>query len=194
MLANNQGQLLNASRLASGLGVSGQTVARYLDILVDFLLVRRLQPWSPNLSKRLVRSPKTYVRDSGIVHGLLGILGREQLLGHPVVGPSWEGFVIEQVLSMSPPGTKGWFYRTAAGAEIDLLLEFLNGELWAIEVKRSISSPQPGKGFHIACEDVQARRRLVVYPGNESFRIDSKTEVMPLAELVAHGFHAGPRR
>ena len=109
MLAHNQGQLLNAARLAAGLGVSGQTVARYLDILVDLLLVRRLQPWTANLAKRLVRSPKVFVRDSGIVHALLGVTDQEQLLGHPVVGSSWEGFVIENLLQPSqlpqPPGS-----------------------------------------------------------------------------------------
>lgn len=185
MLAHNQGQLWNAARLASGLGVSGQTVARYLDILVDLLLVRRLQPWTANVSKRLVRSPKVYLRDSGIAHALLGIAGLESLLGHPVAGPGWEGLAIENILSAVPAGAAGWFYRTSGGAEIDLLLEFANGDRWAIEVKRSLSSPHPGKGFHLACEDVEAVRRLVVYPGRESFRIDPATEVIPLPALMS---------
>jgi len=141
--------LLNAARLASGLGISGQTVARYLDILVDLLLVRRIQPWTPNLSKRLVRSPKVYVRDSGIVHTLIGIPGHEPLLGHPIVGPSWEGFVIENLLSVLPAGANPWFYRTSAGAEIDLLLELGPKKLWAVDVKRSLSNPHPNKGFHL---------------------------------------------
>jgi len=187
MLAHSQGQLLNAARLAAGLGVSGQTVARYLDILVDLLLVRRIQPWIPNISKRLVRSPKVYVRDSGIVHALLGIREKEQLLGHPVVGPSWEGFVVENLLVAAPPGSNPWFYRTSAGAEIDLLLELGPRKLWAIEVKRSLSSPRPSKGFHMACADVKAARRLVVYPGRERYRIDSLTEVVPLSAILQGG-------
>jgi hypothetical protein len=188
MLAHSQGQLLNAARLASGLGVSGQTVARYLDILVDLLLMRRLQPWTPNLSKRLVRSPKVYVRDSGIVHALLGMPGQEQLLGHPIVGPSWEGFVIENMISITPAGVNAWFYRTSAGAEIDLLLELGPNKLWAVEVKRSLSNPHPTKGFHLACEDVKATRRLVVYPGKEQYRIDPFTEVVSLPALLKTGF------
>ena len=184
MLAHSQGQLLNAARLAGGLGVSGQTVARYLDILVDLLLVRRLQPWTPNLSKRLVRSPKVYVRDSGIVHALLGTPGHEQLLGHPIVGPSWEGFVIENLISAAPAGANMWFYRTSAGAEIDLLLDLGPNKLWAVEVKRSLSNPHPTKGFHLACEDVKATRRLVVYPGEEQYRIDPLTDVVSLPALL----------
>ena len=188
MLAHNQGQLLNAARLAAGLGVSGQTVARYLDILVDLLLVRRIQPWTSNVSKRLVRSPKVYVRDSGIVHALLGIPGQEQLLGHPIVGPSWEGFVVENLLAAAPPGSKAWFYRTSAGAEIDLLLELGPRKLWAVEVKRSLSKPHPSKGFHLACEDVKATCRLVVYPGEERYPIGPATEVIPLSAVLGGGF------
>lgn len=184
MLAHNQGQLLNAARLAAGLGVSGQTVARYLDILVDLLLVRRLEPWTRQLKKRLVRSPKVYVRDSGIVHALLGIGSQEQLLGHPVVGPSWEGFVVENLLSAAGAGTNSWFYRTGAGAEIDLLLRLGPKELWAVEVKRSLGSPHPSKGFHLACQDVKATRRVVVYPGQDRYRIDGTTEVVALPAIL----------
>jgi predicted AAA+ superfamily ATPase len=176
---------LNAAKLAAGLGVSGQTVSRYLDTLVDLLLVRRLAPWSANAGKRLVRSPKTYVRDSGIVHNLLSIASLDQLLGHPVVGGSWEGFVIENAVTHLPVGARAWFYRTAAGAEIDLLLEFRSGQRWAIEIKRSISSPQPSKGFHVACQDVRATRRMVIYPGVELYRQDAQTEVVPAAALSA---------
>jgi uncharacterized protein len=184
MLAHSQGQMLNASRLAAGLGVSGQTVARYLDTLVDLLLVRRLQPWTANPSKRLVRSPRVYVRDSGVAHALLSIPDQETLLGHPVAGPSWESFIIENLIAAAPAGSKPWFYRTAEGAEIDLLLDLGAAGRWAIEVKRSISSPGPSKGFHLASDDVKATRRLVVYPGKEPFRIDAKTEVTPLDRLV----------
>ena len=185
MLAHNQGQTLNAARIAGGLGVSGQTVARYLDVLVDLLLVRRLPPWMSNAGKRLVRLPKVYVRDSGTVHALLGIENKDRLLGHPVAGPSWEGFVIENLLASALPGTRASFYRTSAGAEIDLLMEMRAGAPWAIEVKRSVSAPNPSKGFHIACEDVAAARRFVVYPGTERFRLDPKTEVVPLVDMMA---------
>jgi predicted AAA+ superfamily ATPase len=187
MLAHNQGQLLNAARLAASLGVSGQSVARYLDILVDLLLVRRLQPWASNAAKRLVRSPKLYVRDSGVVHALLGIADREELLGHPVAGGSWEGFVIENLVAAAPPGAWVWFYRTSAGAEIDLLLQLGARELWAVEVKRSLS-PAPSRGFHVACQDVKATRRLLVYPGKEPYRLKGDVEVVPLTAVVYGGF------
>jgi len=184
MLAHNQGQMLNAAQLAAGLGVSGHTVARYLDILVDLLLVRRLQPWAANVRKRLVRSPKVYVRDSGLVHALLGIGTQEELLGHPVVGPSWEGMVIENILTSLPEIARPWFYRTAVGAEIDLVLQFGPEKTWAIEVKRSISNPAPSKGFHVGCADLKVTRQIVLYPGKDCFPLDSKTDVMPLERLV----------
>ena len=187
MLAHNQGQMLNAARLAGALGVSGQTVARYLDILVDLLLVRRLQPWAANAAKRLVRSPKVYVRDSGVVHALLGIPGKEDLLGHPVAGESWEGFVIENLAAAAPPGAEVWFYRTSAGAEIDLILRLGARERWAVEVKRSLS-PVPSRGFHVASEDVKATRRLLVYPGRETYRLKGKVEVVPLGAILESGF------
>ncbi len=180
MLAHNQGQMLNAAQLASGLGVSGHTVARYLDIMVDLLLVRRLQPWATNAKKRLVRTPKVYVRDSGLLHALLNIRDQEDLLGHPVVGSSWEGMMIENILDMCPPSARPTFYRSASGAEIDLVIEFDARERWAIEIKRSISNPGPSKGFYIGCEDIKATRQFVLYPGAERFRFDPKTEVMPL--------------
>ena len=187
MLAHGQGQLFHAAPLASGLGVSGHTVARYLDVLVDLLLVRRLPPWSGNLKKRLVRSPKVYVRDSGLVHSLLGIRDQEELLGHPVAGPSWEGFVIENLLSQAPLAT-AWFYRSSAGAEIDLLLEFAAGNLHAVEIKRSLGDPRPSKGFHLACDDLRLRGRWVVYPGRERYRVDARTEVIPFTEAASGDF------
>ena len=120
MLANNQSQALNAANLAGGLGVSGKTVAGYLDLLVDLLLVRKLPPWHRNLGKRLVRSPKVYVRDSGIAHALLGIRDKESLLGHPVVGQTWESFIIETLITSAPDGTEAHYYRTTNGTEVDL--------------------------------------------------------------------------
>jgi uncharacterized protein len=185
MLAHNQGQMLNAAQLAAGLGISGQTVARYLDIMVDLLLVRRLQPWSANVGKRLVRSPKVYVRDRGLLHTLLGIRDQETLLGHPVVGASWEGMLIENILSTVPANTPAWFYRTAVGAEIDLVLEVTPNQRWAIEIKRSLGDPKPRKGFFVACEDIGAVKQIVLYPGDERFKLDAKTEVMPLTTLLS---------
>jgi uncharacterized protein len=188
MLAHNQGQMLNAAQLANGLGVSGHTVARYLDIMVDLLLVRRLQPWAANAKKRLVRTPKVYVRDSGLLHALLGIRDQEELLGHPVVGASWEGMLIENILDTLPATARPTFYRTSAGAEIDLVIEFSARERWAIEIKRSVSNPGPSKGFYIGCEDIHATRQIVLYPGDERFKLDAKTEVMPLETLLKSEF------
>jgi predicted AAA+ superfamily ATPase len=184
MLAHNQGQMLNAAQIANGLGVSGHTVARYLDIMVDLLLVRRLQPWATNAKKRLVRTPKVYVRDSGLLHALLGIRNQEELLGHPVVGASWEGMLIENILDALPATARPTFYRTFTGAEIDLVIEFSAKERWAIEIKRSISDPRPGKGFYVGCDDLKATRRIVLYPGEESYPLDGQTEVMPVRRLL----------
>jgi len=185
MLAHNQGQLLNAAQLAGNLGVTGTTVARYLDIMVDLLLVRRLQPWASNAGKRLVRSPKVYVRDSGLLHSLLGIRDHEELLGHPVLGSSWEGWLIENLMAALPTTARVTFYRTAVGAEIDLVIELDARERWAIEIKRSISDPSPGKGFYIGCEDIDATRRIVLYPGNEEFELKARTEAMNVGALLA---------
>jgi predicted AAA+ superfamily ATPase len=185
MLAHNQGQMLNAAQLANGLGVSGHTVARYLDIMVDLLLVRRLQPWATNAKKRLVRTPKVYVRDTGLLHALLGIRNQEELVGHPVVGPSWEGMLIENVLDALPATARPTFYRTSAGAEVDLVIEFSAKERWAVEIKRSLGNPAPSRGFYIGCGDVQATRQIVLYPGDERFSLDAKTEVMSLQTFMS---------
>lgn len=180
MLAHHQSGLLNAAELARSLGVDGKTVASYLDLLVDLLLVRRLEPWHANVGKRLVKSPKVYVRDSGIAHALLGLGSAEQLLGHPIVGSSWEGFVIETLIASSPDGTAAHFYRTAAGAEIDLLLTPPGEKPWAIEIKRSLT-PRLEKGFYHACEDLQPQKRIVIYPGQESFPLPNGVTVMSLS-------------
>ncbi len=185
MLAHGQGTLLNASKLAAGLSVSAPTVSGYIDLLVDLLLVRRLRPFHANVKKRLVKSPKVYVRDSGIVHALLGIEDYDTLAGHPVVGPSWEGFVIENLLAVAPPRTMASFYRTLAGAEIDLLLE-IPGKRgpWAIEIRRGLSGG-PGKGFHHACADVKPERAFVVYSGEERYPITKDVEAVGLREMVS---------
>ncbi|MGH8849207.1 MAG: ATP-binding protein, partial [Polaromonas sp.] len=160
MLAHHQSGLLNVANLARNIGVDVKTAQSYIDLLCALLLVRRLPPWQANIGKRLVKSPKIYVRDSGLVHALLDIETKETLLSHPVVGASWEGFVIENLLGCAPANVQGYFYRTSGGAEVDLLLAWPGGELWAIEVKRSLS-PKVERGFHAACDDLLPARKLV---------------------------------
>jgi len=169
MLAHSQGQPLHAARLAAGLGVSGQTVARYLDLLVDLLLVRRQPPWSGNVGKRLVRSPKVYIRDSGVAHALLDLESLDDLLGHPVAGASWEGMVLESLVAAAGDA-RASYYRTSAGAEIDLVIEGPRQLRLAIEIKRS-TAPTVSKGFRLACDDVRASDCMVVYPGAEEFQL-----------------------
>ena len=184
MLAHEQGTLLNAASVAGAIGVSGQTVGRYLDLMVDLLLVRRLPPWSKNAGKRLVRSPKVYVRDSGLVHALLGLRDLDAVLGHPVTGGSWEGFVIENLLAAAPSGTSACFYRTAVGAEIDLVLDLPPKERWAIEIKRS-SAPVLSKGFYLGCGDIKATRRMVVHAGEDTFGLGDGVEAVSLPGALA---------
>jgi predicted AAA+ superfamily ATPase len=183
MLAHNQAQMLNAANLARSLGVDGKTVAGYLDLLVDLLLVRRLPAWHHNVGKRLVKSPKVYVRDSGIAHALLGIRDKEALLGHPVVGQTWESFVTESLVAVAPDGTEAHYYRTSSGAEVDLLLTLPGGKLWAVEIKRS-SAPTVTRGFHSACTDLQPNKRFVVYPGEERFSLDDETDAIGVVALA----------
>ncbi len=196
MLAHHQGGVLNAAALASSLGVDGKTIAAWLDLMVDLLLVRRLPPWSDNAGKRLVKSPKVYVRDSGLVHALLGLGDMDALLGHPVVGASWECFVIENLLSVAAsagPQIEASHYRTSAGAEIDLLLRWPDGRTCAIEVKRSLT-PKLERGFYSACDHVQPAARFVVYPGTERYRLQADVEAISLAELAALINPMAPRR
>lgn len=183
MLAHHQGGLLNTAQFARNLGVDAKTAASYLDLLVDLLLVRRLPPWHANLGKRLVKSHKVYVRDSGLVHALLAIPDKETLLSHPVVGQSWECFVIENLLTSAPAEVQGYFYRSSGGAEIDLLLSWPDGTLWAVEIKRSLT-PKVERGFHAACSDLSPARKFVVYPGTERFRIAADIEVISLADMA----------
>ena len=193
MLAHSQGGLLNAAVLARALAVDGKTVAAYLDLLVDLLLLRRLVPWHGNTRKRLVKSPKVYVRDSGLVHALLGIGDREALLAHPVVGASWEGLAIESLIASAPSGTDAHFFRTAAGAEIDLLLKIPGHRRpWAIEIKRGLA-PKIERGFHLACESVRPERRLVVYGGVERFPIADGVEAVSLGDLCGDLTAPNPR-
>lgn len=183
MLAHVQGGLLNAAALAEGLGVSGQTIGRYLDLLVDLMLVRRLQPWHENVGKRLVKSPKVYVRDSGVVHALLSIGTIEGLLGHPVVGGSWEGFCIEALLAAAPTGTEPFFYRTSAGAELDLVLRLPGGDIWAVEIKRT-TAPKVSRGFYVGAEDIKASRKLLIYAGEHDVPVAEGVRAMPLEQGI----------
>ncbi len=183
MLAHHQGGMLNVAQLARNLGVDAKTAAAYVDLLADLLLLRRLPPWHANVGKRLVKSPRVYVRDSGLVHALLGLGDKEAVVSHPVVGASWEGFVVEQLLAVAPEGVQGFFYRTSGGAEIDLLLSFPDGRLWAVEVKRSLA-PHPGKGFHSACADLAPERRFVVYPGDEAYPAGNDLQAISVHALA----------
>lgn len=183
MLAHSQGELLAQSRLAQALGVSVPSVARYLDLLVNLQLVRSLKPWSNNAGKRLVKTPKTYVRDSGIVHALLELETLDDVLGHPVAGHSYEGMVLETLIQAAGPRYSPYFYRTQDGAEIDLVLARGNTPEIAVEVKRS-SAPSLQKGYTIACDDLAITRRYVVYPGAEQFPMRHGTQAIGLAELA----------
>ena len=185
MLAHSQGSPLNASRLASSLGITAPTVGSYIDLLSDLLLVRRLPPHFANVRKRLVKSPKVYVRDSGLVHALLGLADLNELSGHPVVGPSWEGFVIENLLAAAPPRTRASFYRTATGAEVDLLLALPgNHGLWAIEIKRGLA-PSLTKGFHHARADLEPDRCFLVNSSDSHHPVSADVEAIGLLQLAA---------
>ncbi|MEQ1693920.1 MAG: ATP-binding protein [Gemmatimonas sp.] len=183
MLANAQGALLNQARLASSLDVSAPTVGRYVDLLVDLLLVRRLQPWSGNLGKRLVRSPKVYVRDSGLLHALLGLESSDDILSHSIAGPSWEGFVIEQLIAAAGPSRIPLFFRTEKGAEIDLLFERGGRVEMVIEIKRS-TAPTVSKGFRLACDDLSPASAYVVHSGTERWPMPGQVTAISLVELM----------
>ncbi|WP_037089271.1 ATP-binding protein [Rhizobium sp. 42MFCr.1] len=192
MLAHRQSSLLNAADFARALGVDGKTVASYLDLMVDLLLVRRLEPWHNNAGKRLVKSPRVYVRDSGLLHSLLGLTTLEDILGHPIAGASWEGFVIETLHAAIPVGAHANFYRTAAGAEVDLIVTLPGGRRWAIEIKRSLT-PKVERGFRNACLELKPDRRIVVYPGSEAYPLNNEIEVLPLRQLGEELTHLQPR-
>jgi uncharacterized protein len=184
MLAHQQGGLLNAAQIARGLGVSGTTVGHYLDLMVDLLLVRRLPPRLANVGKRMVRSPKVYVRDSGLAHALLGLADKEAVLGHPVAGGSWEGLAIENLIAVTDGRAEASFYRTSGDAEVDLVLTWADGREWAVEVKRSLA-PKLERGLRSALEDLQPERSFVVYPGGERFQLGAGVEAIDLATLCA---------
>lgn len=184
MLAHCQGQLWNASKIAGSLGVDPKTVRRYLDALEDTFMVRQLPPLHANLKKRLVKSPKVYLRDAGLLHALFGVQTHGQLLGHPVAGASWEGWCVEQVLAILPPNTAAYFYRTSAGAEIDLVLQ-PPGAMSAVAVEAKFSlDPRPTKGFWSALADVQPVRSFVIYPGTEFYPLAENVWALPAAQVA----------
>jgi predicted AAA+ superfamily ATPase len=184
MLAHLHGQLWNASRIAASMELSAPTIQRYLDILEDTFIVRQLRPYLTNVGKRIVKSPKVYIRDSGLVHALLGIEVGEDLAAHPALGASWEGFVISQILSVMPDGWQAFNYRTGAGAEVDLVLLDRRQVVTAVEIKYS-SAPQPPKGFRIACNDLACQRRFILYPGTERYPLPGGTTAVPVGEIAA---------
>ncbi len=182
MLAHSHGQLWNASRIAGSLGLSAPTVRHYLDILEGTFVARQLQPYHANVGKRLTRSPKVFLRDSGVLHALLGLGTLDDLLGHPAAGSSWEGFVVEQILNTSLKGRKPFFYRTAAGAEIDLVLVPGRGTPVAVEVKHA-AAPSLGKGFWNAFRDLGCAQGFVVYPGDEAYPLGEGVTALPAGRL-----------
>lgn len=183
MLAHSHGQLWNASRIAGSLGISAPTARHYLDILEDTFIVRQLMPYHANIKKRLVKSPKIYIRDSGMLHALLMTGRLDDLQGHPAAGSSWEGFVIEQIFAAMPKGWQGYFYRTSAGAELDLLLFDSGNRGIGIEIKYS-STPQVGKGFWSAFNDMSCKKGFIVYPGDESYPLTKNVFVLPVKQLA----------
>ncbi len=183
MLAHQQGQPLNIAKLASNLDISAPTVRRYIELLEDLLLIRSVRPWAVNTGKRLVKSPKIYIRDSGLTHSLLNIETMDDLLSHPVVGASWEGFVMENLLAVLPDTSKASYYRTGAGAEIDLVVEKKRNKVYAIEIKRSLS-PAVTKGFHIGAEDIQATDRFLVYPGKDRYPITKSITAISVYDMM----------
>lgn len=191
MLAHLQGETVNVSKLATNLEVGRSVVNNYLDILTDLLLVRRIEPRHANVKKRLVKSPRYYVRDSGVLHRLLGISSYDALLSHPVLGKSWEGFVMENIHSVLPRLAETYFYRTSAGAEIDLVIKMSNAEVWAVEIKHGVT-PKLSKHFHQTCEDVGVTRKFVVYGGDDAFPIGNDTQMISLTKLMEQlaSYHA----
>lgn len=180
MLAHSQGSIINASQLSRSLMLSAKSVTSYVDLFTDLLLVRKIPPYFANIKKRMVKSPKVYIRDSGLLHGLLGIRDFENLLGHPIIGNSWEGFVLENLINCSPVGTKSSFYRTSGGAEVDLVLELPGKKApWVFEVKHGTMG-KLNKGFYYAVEDIAPEKSFVVHKGKDSFPIDQQTEALSL--------------
>lgn len=190
MVAHYHGQIWSHADPARALGVSEPTVRNYLDLLTDALVIRQLQPWHANLRKRQVKSPKVYVRDTGLLHELLGIEHRAALMHHPKLGASWEGFAIEQVLATEPHSDAA-FWATHQGAEIDLVLQ-RSGKLYGVECKR-VDAPAMTPSIRHALVDLGLERVAVVYPGDRRYTIDDRVEAVPLAQLAEPGSLFGRR-
>lgn len=183
MLAHYNGNQVNYSELGRSLELSHTTIKNYLDVLTDFYMVRQLQPWSGNVKKRLIKSPKIYIRDSGILHSFMNVYNFDTLLAHPSMGASWEGFVIENILTLLDNRWEYSYYRTATQIEIDLVLHIPNGEIWAIEIKRA-SAPKLGRGFYEACNDIGATHKWIVNANDERYPLPSQVEVIGLVEFL----------
>lgn len=183
MLAHYHGQQVVFSELGRSLEVSHTTIRHYLDILTDFYMVRQIQPWSGNTKKRLIKSPKIYLRDTGILHCLLNISSFESLLGNPILGASWEGFVTENIILQLSSKWRYSYYRTSNQTEIDLVLENPENEVWAVEIKRS-GAPVLKRGFYDACDDIKANKRFVVYAGSERYPLSDGVEAIGLIEFL----------
>lgn len=183
MLAHQQGATINHSQLAGSLGIDGKTARRYLDLLEGLYLVRSLPPWTRNAGKRLVKSPKVYWWDSGILHTLAGLPSLEHVLGHPLCGASWEGFCIEQILARHAKGGNASHYRTHAGAEVDLVIEQADGQILAVEIKRTLS-PKLTPGLVESMETLQANRGVIIIPEGESFPLSKSVSAMGLLSFL----------
>ena len=184
MLAHYHGQVWNAAEPARSLGIGETSVRRYLDLLEGVYMVRQLQPWHENLKKRQVKSPKVYIRDSGLLHQLLGIRTMPELLSHPKCGASWEGYVIEEIISSVQPD-EVYFWATHAGAELDLLL-FKDGRRFGVEIKRA-DAPRLTPSMRTALEDLRLDRLAVIYPGERRYALAEQVEVVPLMDLYNKG-------
>jgi predicted AAA+ superfamily ATPase len=183
MLAHFHGQQVNLSSIARSLGLSHTSIKNYLDLLTDFYMVRQLKPWAGNLKKRLVKSPKIYFRDTGILHKLLQISEYDVLLGHPMLGASWEGFMVEQILAVLDDRWSCSYYRTSTQVELDLVLQTPKNETWVVEIKRG-TMPKLGRGFFEACQDVGAVRRFVLCNTTEHLVLARDTEQIGLLDLI----------
>ncbi len=184
MVAHYHGQTWNGAELSRALGVSQPTIRDYLDALTDALMIRQLQPWFANISKRQVKAPKVYLRDSGLLHRLLGLTTMDELLSHPKVGASWEGFVLEQLLMLLEP-REAWFWATHEGAEIDLITT-INSQRVAFEVKRT-DQPRMTPSIRSALRDLELDHAYVVHAGNERFTIAERVTAVPAADLLIAG-------
>lgn len=183
MIAHSHGSLWNASKIAVALGVSPPTAKYYLDILEETFIVRQLLPFYPNIKKRFVKSPKVYLRDSGLLHTLFSIGSKEELLSHPAAGHSWEGFVIEQIVNIIPKKYAPFFYRTSAGAEVDLVVVKGDKAVLCIEIKLSLS-PLPSQGFFNAMNDLNCKNGIIIYPGDETYSVKHNVKVIPIMKLA----------